>query len=66
MKYARSLCAVVLLFLAFTFSASADTCGDISCPRAPLPVTQPTLKGDMNYPVTQLAVSLLQSVLSLS
>jgi hypothetical protein len=66
MKYARSLCAIALLGLAFTFSVSADTCGDISCPRAPLPVPQPTLKGDMNYPVTQIALSIIQSVLSLS
>lgn len=66
MKHLRSLCAVALLAWAFTFSASADTCGDISCPRVSLPVPQPTLKGDMNYPLAQFALSVMTSVLSLS
>jgi hypothetical protein len=63
MKNLRQLSAGLILILVFTVTVFA---GDIDCPvTAPqLPTT--TTQGDMNYPAIQLAVSIIQSVLSLS
>lgn len=65
MKNLRLLCATVLLALAFTLSAYADD-GHVCCPAITAPAPQPTLADDMNHSVTQLAVSIITSVLSLS
>jgi hypothetical protein len=67
MKYLRKVCAVFVLTCAFVFSVSADgRCGEISCPGIAAPQPTVTAKGDMNYPLTEIAVSIITSVLSLS
>jgi hypothetical protein len=64
MKNLRQFCAAVLLCAALAVPALAD-CGDVSCGLTSTP-PPPSVKGDMNYPVTQLAVSFIQTALSLS
>jgi hypothetical protein len=66
MKYARSLCAITLLILAFTLPVSADTCGDVSCPGIAPPSPVVTVNGETPCGVAEIAVSLIQSMLSLS
>jgi hypothetical protein len=66
MKYARSLCVIALLILAFTLSVSADTCGDVSCPGIAPPPPVLTVNGETPCGATQIALSVIQSVLSLS
>ena len=69
MKYLRQLCAVVGLTVLFMVTASAgDMPGSIAAPQPPQPSA--TKAGDMPYtvavdPVTEVALSLFQTVLSL-
>jgi hypothetical protein len=65
MKNLRQLCAAVVLTLAFALFAYADD-GHASCPAITTTAPQPVLMGDMNFPVTEVAESIIQIVLSLS
>jgi hypothetical protein len=63
MRYIRLFCATVTLVFAFAFSAYA---GNIECGGVVNPPPPPETTGQANAPLTQLAVSLITSVLSLS
>lgn len=63
MRYLRLICATVTLICAFTFSAYA---GDIECDGFTVQTPQPTVTGEIECDLTKMAVSLIQSVLSLS
>lgn len=59
MRYLRQFCAVITLLCAVSFSAYA---GNIECDVvASTPPT--TTEGDMNFPVTQIIVTLIEDAL---
>jgi len=66
----KKICALVVLTLSIAISTYADCAADghMGCPGAAPPATQPALTNDdTGYPVLkEMAVSLLQSILSLS
>jgi hypothetical protein len=63
MRYLRLFCASVMLICALAFSAHA---GNIECDAIVSQPPPPTPTSETSYPVTQVAVSVIQSVLSLS
>jgi hypothetical protein len=67
----KKFCALVVLTLSITISTYANCSaedGHMGCPGTSPPVIQPVLtNNDMDYPgLKEMAVSLLQSILSLS
>jgi hypothetical protein len=64
MKPIHQICAAVIMTLAFAFSTYADD-GHIPCGIA-APTPAATITGDIDSGLTDIAVSLIQSVLSLS
>jgi hypothetical protein len=68
MSHLRRFCAVFTLVCAFSFSAYA---GNIPCPGVTSePPEQTTTaeetEGDMNFPITEIIVTVIDSVLLLS
>jgi hypothetical protein len=65
MQHLRRLSIIAALVCAFAFSAYAE--GNIECPVRTSPSPQPTVTGEIECTgLTDIALSLLQSVLSLS
>jgi hypothetical protein len=63
MKNLRLFCGIATLILAFAFSANA---GNIECDGFVSPPTEETTtQGDMNFPVTQAIVIVLETALAL-
>lgn len=65
MRHLRQFCAVATLVCAFSFSAYA---GDIPCPAVtstPPQQTTATTEGDMNFPITEIIVTVIQTTLAL-
>lgn len=61
MRYLRQFCTVFTLLCAFSFSAYA---GNIECDV--VSSTPPaTTEGDMNYPITEIIVTVIESTLLL-
>lgn len=61
MRHLRRFCAVLTLLCAFSFSAHA---GNIPCDVVPPPPEEIT-QGDMNFPITDIIVTVIESALLL-
>jgi hypothetical protein len=68
MKYFCQLCAGAMLILGLALSAHADTCvddGHASCPAIASQPSSATLTGEAECPGRELAVSVIEDLLSL-
>jgi hypothetical protein len=68
MKYFYQLCAGTMLILSLTLSAEADTFvddGHVPCPAVTAQPSSATVTGEVDCPGRQIAVSVIEGVLSL-
>jgi hypothetical protein len=63
MRYLRLFCATVTLICALAFSAYA---GEIECDGITIQPSHSTVMGDIECDLTKMALSLIQTVLSIS